>query len=133
MQKRQIQELKGQESWINGQTPPPGCTIDQHGFATTSTALVAAVQRSIASTSSNNGTIVPLPPTPQQQAPQAPSNNIPPIINTNASTAGSAFGRQGQQVNPQEDNASVSQFSNVSSINSNGKNYNGPIFDSNSN
>ena len=64
MQKRQIQELKGQEGWINGQTPPPECTIDQHGFATTSTALVAAVQRSIASTSSNNGTIVPLPPTP---------------------------------------------------------------------
>ena len=58
-----VQDLKGKDGWVNGQTPPPGCTIDQHGFATATTALVSAVQRSIAAASTSNANqIVPLPP-----------------------------------------------------------------------
>ena len=129
-QKRMVQDLKGREGWINGQTPPAGCTIDQHGFATATTALVSAVQRSIsaASTSSANN-IVPLPPPPASgNTMEPPPNRVPPIINTNASTAGSAFGRSGTRVNPQSnDGSSVSQ---VSLVSINGQAYNGPIYDS---
>ena len=128
-QKRMVQDLKGKDGWVNGQTPPPGCTIDQHGFATATTALVSAVQRSIAAASTSNANqIVPLPPPSPGTVMEPPPNRVPPVINTNASTAGSAFGRQGTRVNPQHDTSSVSQ---VSLVSINGQSYNGPVFDSN--
>lgn len=131
-QKQMVQEVKARDGWINGQTPPLGCTINQHGFATASTALVSAVARSINATSS--GTVMappPLPPPPLRQAlnpPASQSNNVPPVINTNATTAGQSFGRSGICVNPNEDGGSVSQ---VSMVSINGQNYNSAVFDSN--
>lgn len=131
-QKQMVQEAKAKDGWINGQTPPPGCTIDQHGFATASTALVSAVARSINATSSS--TVMappPLPPAPSRQAANPPSSqngNVPPVINTNAATAGSSFGRPGTRVNPNDDSGSVSQ---VSMVSINGQAYSGAIFDAN--
>ena len=125
-QKQQVTDMKVRDGWINGQTPPPGCTLDQHGFAVASTALVAAVQRSIAATS----TAPTFPPVPSVVTVSAPSNqssgNATPVINTSTSTAGSTFGRTGTRV--QSDN--VSQISQISI---NGQRYNGPVYDANHN
>lgn len=129
-QKQSIQELKASEGWVNGQTPPPGCVIDQHGYATASNVLVSAVAQSIgAATSNANSMVPPLPPAPSPTSvpPPARNNSIPPVIQTNASTAGSSFGRPGVRSTPGDDN-SVSQ---VSMVSINGRNYNGPVFDSN--
>ena len=133
-QKQSIQDLKGRDGWVNGQTPPPGCTIDQHGYATALTALVAAVQQTIAATSSDASNIVPLPPAPQPgtvmipPASPSPNSSVPPVINTNASTAGASFGRRGTRV-PNSNNST----SQVSMVSINGTTYNGPIFDGNGN
>ena len=98
----------------------------QHGFAVASTALVAAVQRSIAATT----TAPTFPPVPSVVTVSAPSNqssgNATPVINTSASTAGSTFGRTGTRV--QSDN--VRQISQISI---NGQRYNGPVYDANHN
>ena len=65
---------------------------------------------------------VPLPPQPVGTPPP-----VPAIISTNASQAGSYFGRQGSRAPPSSDQ------SNISMISINGRSYNGPIFDTNGN
>ena len=125
-QRQAVMDLKARDGWINGQTPPSGCTLDQHGYAVASTTLVAAIQRSIAAASTSSA-LPPAPsPTPVSAPSNAPNNLVPPVINTSASTAGRSFGRQGTRV-PSD---SVSQISQVSI---NGQSYSGPIYDANQN
>ena len=135
-QRQQVQNLKSTEGWVNGSTPPPGCVLDQHGFATASTSLVAAISRSISATQSQQH--ASLPPAPSGNPIQSPltqsrSNphgaSVPPVINTNASQAGSSFGRQGTRVNSSD----ATQVSQVSMVTINGQHYNGPVFDANNN
>ena len=66
--------------------------------------------------------MVPLPPPPSQKPP------IPPIINTNPSQAGDAFGRRGY-FNPHQytDNS----VGHILAVSINGQRYNGSIFDAN--
>ena len=125
-QRQAVTNIKIQNGWINGQTPPAGCVLDQHGYAVASTTLVAAVQRSIAAAS----TAPSLPPAPSNPVALSPptmsARGVPPIINTSASTAGNTFGRSGTRISSD----SVSQISQVSI---NGQTYNGPLFDANHN
>ena len=131
-QRQQIQDLKVADGWVNGSTPPPGCVLDQHGYATASTSLVAAVRRTMAFT--DNATIAaaysapPLPPPPTHG--MVPPPPPVPFINTNASQTGSSFGRQGTRIAPSSDST---QISNVSAVTINGQTYNGPVFDRNNN
>ena len=134
-QRQQVQDLKIQDGWVNGSTPPPGCVLDQHGYASASTSLVAAVHRSIISAASTGGSISPpLPPPPTLGTafvppPPSVAPPVPPVINTNAQSAGSSFGRQGIRVPP----SSSDSTSQVSAVTINGQPYSGPIFDSNNN
>ena len=128
-QRQMVQDIKAREGWTNGQTPPAGCVIDQHGYATASTTLVAAVQRSI-SIASTEGTMPPPPPPRTVPMPPPPTRTmvqIPPVINTQASQAGASFGRSGTR---QGESDSVSQ---VSMVSINGQPYGGPVYDSNRN
>ena len=90
---------------------------------------MAAVQRSIAATSiapslppAPSTSIVPPPP----HVSTANDSGVPPVINTNASTAGTSFGQAGTQI----PSNSVSQISQVSI---NGRAYQGAVYDSNHN
>ena len=125
VQRRSIQELKAEQGWINGQTPPHGFVIGQDGFAAPSTHLVAAVQQSIQNSNESNT----LPPPPSRIVPQ-PSSPVPPIINTNASSAGASFGCPASRTPPPSstDGGSVSQ---VSMVSINGQPYGGPVYDAN--
>ena len=89
--KNAIQELKSAAGWINGYILHNGYALDDKGYATLSTSLISVVQRHISQTTTYTAThmMVILPPAPSQ----AP--HIPPIINTNHSQSGYAFGRQG--------------------------------------
>ena len=129
-QRRQIHDLKASQGWINGQTPPPGFTIQDDGSAAPSSHLVAAVRQSmIGNTNTSNGsTMIPLPPPPPPIVP-----GIPPIINTNPSQAGASFGRRGTHNTNQQQENDNNTVSNVSMISINGRNYNGAVFDANGN
>lgn len=123
--KQQVMNLKVEQGWINGQTPPHGFVLDNNGFAKPSTHLVAAVQQSlIGQTSSSNQTMIPLPPPPPANAPP-----VPPVIDTAASHAGASFGRQGTRQAP-TDQQSVG---NVSMVSINGRSYSGAVFDARGN
>ena len=68
---------------MNGQTPPLGFVLGNNGFATPSTHLVSAVQRSIVQTT----TVAGLPPPPASIHVPNPNSvptiaPIPPVINT---------------------------------------------------
>ena len=129
-QRQMVQELKIQEGWTNGQTPPVGCVIDQHGYATASTTLVAAVQRSISAANTSlppaQPRSVPMPPPPARTIAQ-----VPPVINTQASQAGASFGRSGTRQGP--NHASSESVSQVSMTSINGQPYPGPVYDANRN
>ena len=74
-------------------------------------------------TPQHNVGIIPLPPPP-----------IPAIIKTDALQAGTSFGRQGSRAPPASIiTASDQSQSNISMISINGRNYTGPIFDTNGN
>ena len=119
-----IQQLKTEQGWINGYTPPPGFTLNNNGFAVPSTSLISAVQAHIGQTNINYDA-PPLPPVmPFSLQP------IPPIINTNPNQAGIAFGRRGSRQQPAAGDTSVGQ---VSSVSINGRNYTGSVFDANGN
>ena len=123
-QKAQVQNLKIEEGWINGYTPPHGFVLD-NGVAKPSTRLVAAVQQSmIGQTNSTSGQMIQLPPPPQGNLPP-----IPPIIDTNANQAGASFGRRGTR-QPPNDQGSIS---NISAVSINGQSYQGAIYDSRGN
>ena len=123
-QKQQVHNIKSEQGWVNGQTPPHGFILDDNGYAKPSTHLVAAVQQSIIGrTDSTNTDMVQLPPPPQFIAPP-----IPPVINTDASQAGASFGRQGSRQR-QDNNSS----SNLSVVSINGQSYSGAIYDSRGN
>ena len=124
-QKTQVQELKAQQGWINGYTPPPGFNLDDNGFAVPSNTMVAAVRHHIGITetsmNNSNGTMVPLPPPPIREAP------VPPIIETNPNQAGMSFGRSGTRNRSQDDHSAIS------AVSINGRNYNGHVYDSRGN
>ena len=136
-QRQQVQDLKIQDGWVNGSTPPPGCVLDQHGYASASNTLVAAIRRTmIGATSTTGSTAPPLPPPPSPHTsfgipppPPSATSPVPPIINTNAQNAGSSFGRHGTRV-PASSSDSVSH---VSAVTINGQSYNGPVYDANNN
>lgn len=93
-QKSKVTELKAQQGWINGYTPPPGFTLDDKGYAVPSNALVSAVQRHIgaASMQPESSSVASLPPLPPSTQP------VPPVIETNPRQAGASFGHQGSRV-----------------------------------
>ena len=126
-QKQQVVNLKAEQGWINGQTPPHGFVLDNNGHAKPSTHLVAAVQQSLSTQTNSTGQqMIALPPPPQGNFPP-----VPPIIDTNASQAGASFGRRGsRQQNAQNDQNSIS---NVSVVSINGQSYSGAIYDSRGN
>jgi hypothetical protein len=117
-QKQQVMDLKIEQGWINGQTPPHGFVLNHNGEATPSTRLVAAVQQSIAGDTSNAPAMVQLPPPPVGTAP------VPPIISTNSTQAGASFGRRGTRNQPTDNSVS-----NISMVSINGQPYNGAIYD----
>ena len=109
-QQTSIQKLKHASGWINGYTPNNGYVLGDKGYATISTSLVSVVKRHISHTSTATDThpMVPLTTAPSQ----AP--HIPPIINTNPSQAGAAFGIQGSRTPHQYTDNSVGNISSVS-------------------
>ena len=82
------------------------------------------IHRNINQTTTANDThlMVSLRPTPSQAPP------ISPIINTNPSQSGAAFGRQGSH-NPQK--STDNSVGHISAVSINGQSYNGSIFDAN--
>ena len=88
--------------------------------------MVAALSASIQEVSTSKITtpstsFVLLPPAPTHNAPP-----LPPIITTNAQSAGLTFGRQGTRVRP-------SDTSTTASVTINGRRHEGPVFDINGN
>ena len=128
-QRTAVAQLKAQQGWTDGNTPPAGFQPNRNGFAEPATSIINAVQSVIAATNTAPlGGIPPpppplgLPPTPTAGAP------IPPIITTNPGTAGQSFNRRGTRVPSSQDSASVGMVS------INGQIYqNGPVFDQNGN
>ena len=127
-QKQAIINLKVEQGWLDGNTPPPGFILDQNGRAQPSSHLVAAVRASVVNevsttANSNHSGPIPLPPVP---APMDPPSTIPPVVMTNATNTGQSFGRNGSCVR-------ASDTSTISSVTINGRTFQGPIFDSNGN
>ena len=128
-QKKQVMDKKIDAQWIDGSTPPNGYVLDQSGRAVVDQGLVSVFRSQIAliqgeaSAAGNQQSIVPLPPTPQTQAP------IPPMVTTGTASesAGNNFGRQGSRQRQASDQSSVS------SVTVNGRPYSGAIFDMNGN
>ena len=125
-QKQQVVDLKAQQGWINGQTPPHGFVLNNNGNAVPSTRLISQVQQSISGNQSQGQSMIQLPPPP----PPGRAPTIPPIIDTNASQAGATFGRRGTRQQNHHDNNSVS---NISMVSINGQSYSGAVYDSNGN
>ena len=118
-QKQLVTDHKVSQGWVDGKTPPPGFVLNSDGRPTVSTQMISAVHASIANTNT-----VAFPPPPSGNNPP-----VPPIINTNASTAGQSFGRRGSRQQPiSDDLASVNSVSIV-----NDRQYRGQVFDSNGN
>jgi hypothetical protein len=124
-QKQQVVDLKIQQGWINGQTPPHGFVLNNNGHAVPSTRLVSQVQQSLSGNQSQGQSMVQLPPPP----PPGRAPTVPPVIDTNASQAGASFGRRGTRQNNNDNNS----VSNISMVSINGQSYNGAVFDSNGN
>ena len=122
-QQMKIQQLKAEAGWINGYTPPPGFTLDDKGYAIPSSSLVSTLQAHISRATTQDSAFVPPPP----MVPLGHAPPIPPVINTNPSEAGAAFGRRGTRQPPPSGDSSIGQVS------INGRTYNGPVFDSNGN
>ena len=125
-QKQAVQAKKIEAGWSDGNTPPPGFRLDESGRAVPNMSMVAALSASIREVSTSNNTIpstslVALPPAPTNYVPP-----IPPIVTTNAQSAGQTFGRQGTRVRP-------SDTSTIASVTINGRRHEGPVFDINGN
>ena len=121
-QKQQVIDLKVEQGWINGQTPPHGFVLNNSGEATPSTRLVAAVQQSIAGNPANAPAMIQLPPPPVGNAP------VPPVISTTSLQAGASFGKRGTRNQPTDNSVS-----NISMVSINGQSYNGAVYDSQGN
>ena len=126
-QKQTINNFKIEQGWIDGNTPPPGFQIDTNGRAKPSSHLVAAVRASVIDEVSTEneqlGPLVPLPPPPTNMA---QPGVVPPVIMTQAQTAGQNFGRSGTRVRH-------SDTSTIASVTVNGRSIQGPVFDVNGN
>lgn len=128
-QKQAIINLKVEQGWLDGNTPPPGFILDANGRAQPSSHLVAAVRASVVnevSTSQNNDTndaTVPLPPIPTNMP---PPSLVLPVVMTNASNADQNFGRPGNRVRS-------SDSSTIASVTINGRAHQGPVFDAQGN
>lgn len=118
-QKLQIQQLKANEGWVNGYTPPHGFSLNDRGYPVPSHAMVSAVQSIIGNTNTSTNTTF-LPPPPVGDVP------VPPVINTVASQAGNSFGRSGSR---QPSTAGNNDDSTIGMVSVNGRNIQGPIFD----
>ena len=120
-QKIKVQELKAENSWTDGNTPPSGFVVDDNGYPTISNQLVSAIRSNISEVQSQSNAsqaIVPLPPVPTGLPPHGP------MVITDASSMGSSFGRSGSR-QPRQENSSIS------SITVDGRQYSGPIYDVN--
>ena len=125
-QKQAVQAKKIEAGWIDGNTPPPGFRLDNSGKAVPNMNMVAALSASIREVSTTthapqSTALVPLPPAPTQNVPP-----IPPVVTTNAQSAGQTFGRQGTRARP-------SDASTIATVTINGRRHDGPVFDINGN
>jgi hypothetical protein len=119
-QKNQITNLKAQNNWTDGNTPPAGFEIGPNGYAVPSRSIISAVQSIVGGNQQafSVGATSTLPPPPTDR-PQPP-----PVIHTPSNSAGSTFG---QRAAP----SGSSIISSVSMIN--GRPYDGPVFDARGN
>ena len=127
-QRQMITDLKVQQGWIDGNTPPPGFTLDADDRPQPSTHLISAIRASIigevqsTQQESSSTAIVPLPPPPSNSV----GGPIPPVVMTNPSSAGQSFGQAGTRITPTDN-------STIATVTVNGRSITGPIFDSNGN
>ena len=124
-QRQKITELKVQQGWVDGNTPPHGFVLDSDGRPQPSNQLVAAVRASMIGEVSTttmdqqeSTAIVPLPPPPSTSA----GGPVPPMVMTNPMNAGQSFGRAGSRV-------VSSNNSTIATVTVNGRSFSGPVFD----
>ena len=128
MQKAAVQQMKIDNGWKDGRTPPDSFTVNGDGYAIPSPQIVAAIQTQLnfrqfqQVQTPGAGTPLPPPPPPPPAAP-APAPPIPGTITTN--NAGQAFGSSASR-GGNGDASSV-----ISTVN--GRSYQGHVYDANGN
>ena len=120
-QQASVHQKKAQDGWVDGKTPPEGFKLNYDGKSVPNVSLVNAINASIMELSTSSQQL-PLPPTPTNHLPP-----VPPIVTTNARTAGQSFGRSGTRQRRSDDS------STIASVTINGRQHNGPVFDANGN
>ena len=121
-QKKMVEQVKINQGWKYGNTPPHGYVIDNViGLA------VSANHGARSIPNINSFAPLPLPPPPPSQVPQPPSTNIPNCIQVPQGSAGSMFGRR-------NNDDAQSRTSTISRVTIDGRVYvNGPVYDANGN